>query len=98
MSFGLFDSETGERNEINLEFDLETGEENFIKDQLGIENYIKYPKTKFNVPSIYLKRSIHEKPKKKMAKCCLSTRETSCTLSSKKRVLQLKEVGIHLIK
>lgn len=78
-----FDSETGERkNTIELKFDLETGE-CFRKEQTEVEKHVKI---KFNVPKSYLKSTEPEKPKK----FCLDT--TSSTLSSKKRVIQLKEV------
>jgi hypothetical protein len=88
------DIETGEMvvkiycaSELN--FDMETGEKASSEsdEKLGIEKPL-LKKTKFNVPIEYLKSSWPEKSKKKR---CLSTRQ-ACTLTSKKKVIQLKEV------
>jgi hypothetical protein len=70
-------------------FDMETGEKASSEsdEKLGIEKPL-IKKTKFNVPVEYLKSSWPEKSKKKH---CLSTQQT-CTLTSKKKVIQLKEV------
>jgi hypothetical protein len=92
------DSETGEmivKNCKNLPFlDVETGECSLSDDleELGHEkDQIQWNtrKTKFNVPKSYLRFCPPENPKKK---CYLRTQDTY-SLSSKKRVIQLKEVN-----
>lgn len=84
------DSETGES--IVQNFDMETGEcfdGKTLEEELEEMEKKVLRKTKFNVPKSYLKSSQLKSTKQK---CCISTQETF-TLSSKQRVIQLKEVS-----
>lgn len=84
------DNETGEIvinyiGECNL--DVETGE--CVGSELEMETKTgAIRKTKFNVPRSYLQQA-EPKPKEK---CCLDSQETF-TLTSKERVIELKEVN-----
>lgn len=85
------DGETGEIIENcfeNLNFDLETGEFYGDEEFEYVQNQSKGRKIKFNVPKSYLKSS---QPKKRRRKFYLTGKE-SCSLSSKKRQILLKEV------
>lgn len=89
----FMDNETGEivmnssLNECSL--DVETGE--CVGDEAEHELKAKQSamrKTKFNIPKSYLMQAV---PKSSKEKCCLDTQETF-TLTSKERVIELKEV------
>lgn len=96
----FMDSETGEivmnSNLLECNLDVETGECVGNESETDVEpkqnNSIR--KTKFNVPKAYL---VQTEPPKKKEKCCLGQQET-CTLTSKKRVMQLKEVTQNLVR
>lgn len=81
------DSETGEMITAPGIFDVETGEMCAGGD---IELQCNMRKTKFNVPRSYLTNSSPPKPK-----CCLDSQETF-TLTSKRKVIELKEVSFTL--
>lgn len=86
----MMDSETGEivtkRFMSERNFDAETGEcvGNESEHEMGPKHIAR--KTKFNVPKSYLVQTEQRKDK-----CCLDTQETF-TLTSKERVIELKEV------
>lgn len=88
----FMDNETGEiiatthKSECN--FDVETGE--CVSDAQTSTGVIR--KTKFNVPRSYL---VQSEPKKAKEKCCLDSQETY-SLTSKAKVIELKEVRMHL--
>jgi hypothetical protein len=93
------DSETGEiistSNALkdHGNFDIETGE--FEPDnEMGCNNYSNYlcRKSKFTIPKAYL---THTKRENKNIKCYLSTQETF-SLTSKRRIINLKEVSATL--
>jgi hypothetical protein len=94
MSF--MDCETGEivmqQSVAEQNFDVETGESygtlEFELETEMTQSSIK--KTKFNVPRSYLNNSSQYKPSHK---CCLDSQETF-TLTSKKKVIELKEVNV----
>jgi hypothetical protein len=90
MSF--MDNETGEivmKANILDNLDVETGETFGNESETEMEpKQSNIRKTKFNVPRSYLKNS---EPCSSQ-KCCLDSQETF-TLTSKKRVIDLKEVG-----
>lgn len=100
IAMAFMDSETGEivmnSNLLECNLDVETGECVGNESETDVEpkqnNSIR--KTKFNVPKAYL---VQTEPPKKKEKCCLGQQET-CTLTSKKRVMQLKEVTQNLVR
>lgn len=90
------DNETGEivmqSNLAECTLDVETGE------CVGSEHEVEprqstVRKSKFNVPRSYL---VQSEPQKAKEKCCLNTQETY-TLTSKERVIELKEVSETLL-
>lgn len=87
------DSETGEiimnNHLVECNLDVETGECVGSESESEVElRQSNIRKTKFNVPKSCLAQS---EPPKKKEKCCLDRQETF-TLTSKKRVMELKEV------
>lgn len=89
----FMDNETGEivmQNRLTVCYlDMETGE--CVGNESEPEEDTKHNnirRTKFNVPKSYLTQA---EPKSK-EKCCLDSQETY-TLTSKKRVMDLKEVN-----
>lgn len=89
----FMDSETGEivmnSNLMECNLDVETGECVGNESESEMEpKPSNIRKTKFNVPKAYL---VQSEPPKKKEKCCLDRQETF-TLTSKKRVMELKEV------
>lgn len=90
----FMDSETGEivmqrQNCLtDCHLDLETGECVGNESEPEEPQPNKMRKSKFNVPKSYLTQV---EPTRSKEKCCLDTQETF-TLTSKKRVMDLKEV------
>lgn len=90
------DNETGETMQLEVglsesSLDMETGEmtsDEMEMKQSGIR------KSKFSIPKQYLSKPVSEKPKDK---CCLSPCETY-SLTSKEKVLELKEVISRLLR
>lgn len=85
------DNETGEPMQLEMgffesNFDMETGE--LTSDELEIKQS-GIRKSKFSIPKQYLSKPV---PEKRKDKCCLSPCETY-SLSSKEKVLELKEVS-----
>ena len=85
------DTETGEIIEQNGpdNFDIETGE--YYGDDESEETWPSTTgrKIKFNVPKSYLKLS---EPERRRRKCYLTAKE-SCSLSTRKQQILLKEVN-----
>lgn len=87
-----FDNETGEKISTLDSFhetflDSETGEcVGEVKVDENLKNFVR--KNKFHVPKLYL----HQPAPRRKVKHCLDTKRTF-TLSSKKRVMNLKEVS-----
>lgn len=93
-NMSLMDSETGEivmrTNILECHLDAETGESFGCESETEMEpKQFNIRKSKFNVPRSYLNNSASFEPSHK---CCLDTQETF-TLTSKKRVIELKEVA-----
>lgn len=86
----FMDNETGEivtrSCYLDCNFDVETGE--CVGSEAEDERKQSMRKTKFNVPKSYLTQ---DEPTRSKEKCCLDTQE-SFTLTSKKKVMELKEV------
>lgn len=72
-------------------FDVETGEATYDDDVIKMHCNVYRNRTKFTVPKSYLKQKIETK---KHDKCFLSTTQETFTLTSKKKVIELKEVII----
>lgn len=86
----FMDNETGEiiatiHSMSECNFDVETGE--CVSDDAPTSTGA-IRKTKFNVPRSYL---VQSEPKKAKEKCCLDSQETY-SLTSKAKVIELKEV------
>lgn len=94
-AMAFMDNETGEMivmqsNLIECTLDVETGEcVGYESEQEMEPRQRSVRKSKFNVPRSYLMQS---EPQKTKEKCCLSKQETY-TLTSKERVIELKEVS-----
>lgn len=86
----FMDNETGEITVTNhmsdCNLDMETGE--CCGDENEIHSTGTIRKTKFNIPKSYL---VQSEPKKTKEKCCLDSQETY-SLTSKAKVIELKEV------
>ena len=91
----FMDNETGEivmnSHLMECNLDVETGEcvGNESEPEMEPKSGSALRKTKFNVPKSYL---VQSEPKTK-DKCCLKSRETY-SLTSKERVMELKEVNM----
>lgn len=95
----FMDNETGEivmsSHQLECNLDAETGECVGNESETEMEpKTSNIRKTKFNVPKAYL---VQLEPPKKKEKCCLDQQQTF-TLTSKKRVMELKEVTYALVR